>query len=132
MGDLSSKEQEKIYNNPQNDTIEFELENNIKVNVRWTYFNKEIENKEEEKKEEKLDNEEEEEEERKKKVEEIVGLEFSTNYDKKLILHWGVFKGNNLTSWSHPPKESYPKNSIEFDKTHSFKLHSILHVHVIQ
>ena len=124
MGDINSKEQEKIYNNPQNEITEFELENNIKVNVRWTYFNKQIEKKKEEKKEEekkeekeKLENEDEEEdEETKKKGEEIVALEFSTNYDKKLILHWGVFKGNNLSSWSHPPKESYPKNSIEFDK----------------
>ena len=76
MGDINSKEQEKIYNNPQNEITEFELENNIKVNVRWTYFNKQIEKKKEEKKEEekkeekeKLENEDEEEdEETKKKV----------------------------------------------------------------
>ncbi len=75
--------------------------------MRWTYFNK--------KRKKKLENEDKKEEETKKKFEEIVGIEFSINYYKKLILYWDDFKENNLTNLSHPSKESYPKNSIEFN-----------------
>ena len=34
----------------------------------------------------------------------------------KLILHWGIYYVNHHGRWNHPPKESYPINTIEFDK----------------
>ena len=38
------------------------------------------------------------------------------NSNKKLILHWGIFYANRHGGWNHPPSESYPPNTREFDK----------------
>ena len=46
---------------------------------------------------------------------EKVDIIFTTNYQDRLILHWGVFQANNKTEWLHPLKECYPDFSKEFD-----------------
>lgn len=56
------------------------------------------------------------EEEENPEKEELVDIVFSTESKGKLFLHWGVFKATYGASWFHPPKESHPPNTKEFDK----------------
>ena len=109
---------------------EFTLESDLKVQIEWfEYFNQQFPQiKEEEKAKEPISNnnkeEEEEEEEdeneknnQKQPPSNAIDLTLSTNnLTTKLIFHWGIFPINKPKSWSHPSKDYYPKNSIEFDK----------------
>ena len=122
MADLKKleKEEEKKEEIPQIESTEYELEKDLKIKIDWFYSHRKIEKKEEEKKEEEEEKSEEEEdeedEELKKLGEEIVDLKFSTETNKKLILHWGIFYAHRQGGWNHPPTESYPPKTREFDK----------------
>ena len=101
--------------NPEKETSEYTLDKDIKVLLEWYYETNYL--KKEKKEEKKIDNsDEEEKEEKEKEKEEIIHLQFSTFYEKRLILHWGIFKVNQNSNWNHPPKEFYPINTKEYDK----------------
>ena len=112
MADLKKLEkvEEKKEEIPQIESTEYELEKDLKIKIDWFYSHRKIEKKEEEKKEEEEEKSEEEEdeedEELKKFGEEIVDLKFSTETNKKLILHWGIFYAHRQGGWNHPPTES--------------------------
>ena len=46
---------------------------------------------------------------------ENVDILFSTNSNKKLLLHWGVSNANSQGNWSHIDSLSYPPLTKEFD-----------------
>ena len=102
MEDCIEEEQNK------KESMTCELDNNLKVEIICLYEKIPIcENNNKEKEElEENDN----------LKEEKIKLEFSTSYNKTLILHWGIFKSRNKREWNHPSKEYFPKNTKIFDK----------------
>ena len=80
----------------------YEIGDGIKVKAQWKYLHDKTyhpkEDDEDPEKSEKVD------------------IIFSTNYQDRLILHWGVFQANNKTEWLHPLKECYPEYSKDFDQ----------------
>ena len=79
----------------------YEIGDGIKIKVQWKYLHDKTyhptKDEEDPEKHEKVD------------------LLFSTNYQDRLILHWGVFRAFHETEWLHPLKECYPEFSKEFD-----------------
>ena len=80
----------------------YEIGDGIKINVEWKYLNDKTY----------VPSADEEDPEKHEKVD----LIFTTNYQDRLILHWGVFRAFHETEWLHPLKECYPDYSKEFDK----------------
>jgi len=99
---VNNSTKSKISLEPQTEKIEYDVGDDIKLKVKWTYI---PDKKANIKKGEEFP-------EKHEKVEMI----FTTNYLEKLILHWGVFRAFHDIEWIHPVKESIPENSIEFDK----------------
>ena len=93
--------------NPKTEKADFELDKDLKVEVLWYYQHKKREG------EIPIINDEEDE---KPNEEELVDILFTTEHKGRLILHWGVYKAQVQSGWVHPPKESYPPNTKEFDK----------------
>ena len=79
----------------------YEVGDGIKIKVTWKYLHDKTyipkEGEEDPEKHEKVD------------------LIMSTNYQDRLILHWGVFRAFHETEWLHPLKECYPDYSKDFD-----------------
>ena len=80
----------------------YEIGDGIKIKVTWKYLHDKTY----------VPSEDEEDPEKHEKVD----LVFSTNYQDRLILHWGVFRAFHDTEWLHPLKECYPDFSKEYDK----------------
>ena len=79
----------------------YEIGDGIKIKVQWKYLHDKTY----------IPSASEEDPEKHEKVD----LIFSTNYQDRLILHWGVFRAFHETEWLHPLKECYPDYSKEFD-----------------
>ena len=98
----STTEKKDIQNKEQ---AEYEIDKDIKIKVLWFYQHKEREGKVEAIEDEENPNQE-----------EYVDVLFTTEHKGKLILHWGCFKAQYGAGWNHPPKDSYPPLTKEFDK----------------
>ena len=97
------KEPEEGYVNSQVESTDFEISPDIKLTAKWYYIDK----KREEGEDENDDDPE---------KEEKVHIKISADSNKKLILHWGIYKTMYGLTWYQPPKESYPPGTKEIGK----------------